>query len=146
MKLSEYAKKVGVSYVTAWRWYKAGGIAGYQIDTGTIIITEGQENDKVQKVAIYARVSSTENRADLDKQVKHLTNYCMAKGWQINHIVKELGSGKNEKRPKFLRMLADTSITIIIVESKERLAYYGFHYIKTILNAHGRQIKVVNFP
>jgi predicted site-specific integrase-resolvase len=40
MKLSAYADKVGVSYRTAWRWFKAGKAAGYQVDTGTIIITD----------------------------------------------------------------------------------------------------------
>jgi len=42
MKLSDYAKKVGVKYRTAWEWYKAGKIEGYQMDTGTIIITESE--------------------------------------------------------------------------------------------------------
>ena len=53
MKLSDYAKKVGVSHRAAWRWFKTGKIAGYQMDTGTIIITL-DEPEKVQKVAIYA--------------------------------------------------------------------------------------------
>jgi putative resolvase len=38
MKLHDYARKVGVTYKTAWRWYKAGKLKGYQMDTGTIIV------------------------------------------------------------------------------------------------------------
>jgi len=45
MKLSDYAKRVGICYKTAWRWYKAGLISGYQMKTGTIIITE-MDNSK----------------------------------------------------------------------------------------------------
>ncbi len=45
MKLSDYARKVGVTYKTAYRWYKAGKIRGYQMDTGTIII---QQTDAVR--------------------------------------------------------------------------------------------------
>jgi predicted site-specific integrase-resolvase len=37
MKLSAYARKPGISYRTAWRWFKAGKLAGYQTETGTII-------------------------------------------------------------------------------------------------------------
>ncbi len=43
MKLSDYAKKAGVHYHTAWRWFKSGKLKGYQMDTGTIIITEDDE-------------------------------------------------------------------------------------------------------
>ncbi len=39
MKLIDYAHKMGISYRTAWRWYKAGKIAGKQMDTGTILVT-----------------------------------------------------------------------------------------------------------
>jgi predicted site-specific integrase-resolvase len=44
MKLSQYAKQVGISYRTAWRWFKAGEIEGYQTHTGTVIITEPMTN------------------------------------------------------------------------------------------------------
>ena len=40
MKLSDYAKKAGISYRTAWRWWKQGNLTGYQLPSGTIIITE----------------------------------------------------------------------------------------------------------
>jgi hypothetical protein len=43
MRLHEYAKKMGVTYKTAWLWWKAGKLFGYQLDTGTIIITEGDK-------------------------------------------------------------------------------------------------------
>jgi predicted site-specific integrase-resolvase len=61
MKLSAYARKVGVHYRTAWRWFRASKIKGYQIDTGTIIITEDDVPGRSRKVAIYTRVSATEN-------------------------------------------------------------------------------------
>ena len=40
MKLSEYAKKAGISYRTAWRWWKQGNLTGYQLPSGTIITTD----------------------------------------------------------------------------------------------------------
>ncbi len=69
MKLSDYAKQLGVRYETAWRWFRDGKIQGRRIGPHTIIITEGQEEPaKVlsQRVAIYARVSSVENKSNLD--------------------------------------------------------------------------------
>ena len=76
VKLSAYARKVGVHYRTAWRWFKAGKISGYQMDTGTIIITEDDVPERTQKVAIYTRVSAAENRPNLDTQAERLSSYC----------------------------------------------------------------------
>ena len=69
MKLSVYAREVGVSYRTAFRWFKSGKIQGRQMGTGTIPITEPigahQTPEPPVKVAIYTRVSAAENRDDL---------------------------------------------------------------------------------
>lgn len=110
MKLSTYAKQVGVSYRTAMRWFKAGRIAGYQMPSGTIIITEKQPEEKaaierLPIVAIYARVSSAENKTNLDSQAQRLIDYCTARGYQIGAVVKEIGSGVNDSRPKLLKLL-----------------------------------------
>ena len=82
MKLIDYTHKMGISYRTAWRWYKAGKLQGKQMDTGTILVFEDEQRSSVasQKVAIYARVSSAENKANLDSQAERLVGYCMAKG------------------------------------------------------------------
>src|SRR5258706_196812 len=100
MKLSDYARKVGVTYKTAYRWYKAGQIKGQQMDTGTILIEEDRPH--VEKVAVYARVSSSENRDNLVSQAERLVAYCTARGYPIAHVVKEVGSGVKDSRVKFL--------------------------------------------
>lgn len=145
MKLSQYAKQQGVSYRTALRWFKAGTINGYQAPSGTIIVaTNEQPTLQAQKVAIYARVSSTENKSNLDSQAERLVAYCTAKGHQIAKVVKEIGSGVNDSRPKFLSLLEDQSISLIVVEHKDRGTRFGFRYIETLLKASGREIEVVN--
>jgi putative resolvase len=146
MKLSDYAREVGVSYHTAWRWYKAGKLRGYQMDTGTIIITEtvGEERALPPKVAVYARVSSHEMKENLERQAARLTDYCAAKGWQVHRIVKEIGSGVNDTRPLFQSLLADATVTIIVVEHKDRATRFGFAYLETLLALQGRRIEVIN--
>lgn len=144
MKLSDYARKTGVSYRTATRWFKAAKIGGYQMDTGTIIITEAEEEARPQKVVVYTRVSSAENRPDLNSQADRLVACCAAKGWQAHQVIKEVGSGIDDNRQQFLKMLADTSITVIVVEHKDRLTRFGFNAIETLLQGQGRRIEVVN--
>ena len=143
MKLSDYAKEVGVAYITAYRWFKSGKIRGYQMDTGTIIITEKDE-ERDQKVAVYARVSSHEMRDNLERQAERLVDYCAAKGWQVSQVVKEVGSGVNDNRKRFMALLADPNITIIVVEHKDRATRFGFNYLETLLGLQNRRIEVVN--
>jgi len=85
MKLSVYARQMGVHYRTAFRWFKSGLIQGRQMDTGTILITEPIEASASAptvplKVAIYTRVSAAENKANLEGQAKRLQDFCAAKG------------------------------------------------------------------
>ena len=114
------------------------------MDTGTIIITEDDVPERLQKVAIYTRVSAAENRPNLDTQTERLLSYCAAKGYQVHKVVKEVGSGINDNRRKLLKLLADPSMTVIVVEHKDRLTRFVFCYIETLLEQQSRRVEVVN--
>ena len=105
MRLPEYAKKLGVTYRTAWRYWQEGKIPNaYQLPSGTVIVEEEAEVAEVQKpdlgVVIYARVSSPENKNNLEAQADRLKHYCIARGYKIQRIVNEVGSGVNDNRRK----------------------------------------------
>lgn len=147
MKLVDYACTMGISYKTAWRWHKAGKIAGQQMDTGTILVTETvpvPQHVASPKVAIYTRVSSSENKANMDSQAERLVAYCTVRGYHVRKVVKEIGSGVNDNQPKFLALLADPSIGRIVIEHQDRGTRFGFRYIETLLKTCGRDIEVVN--
>src|SRR5260221_9365370 len=145
MKLSEYARQQGISYRTAFRWWEAGQIPGYQAATGTIIVHNPQAVPAApQRVAIYARVSSHEHQANLDRQAERLLSYCAAKGYQVSKVVQEIASGVNASRPKLLALLEDQAITLIVVEHKDRLTRFGFRYLDTLLKGQSRAFAVVN--
>jgi putative resolvase len=147
MKLADYAKQMGVRYETAWRWYRDGKIKGRRVGKHTIIITEDQETAPIAKpeqVAVYTRVSSAENKPNLDAQAERLVDYCAAKGYQVSRIIKEVGSGVNDARPKLLALLEDQNVTRIVVEHKDRLTRFGFRYLETMLRSQGRTLEVVN--
>ncbi len=145
MKLSQYAKQQGISYSTALRWWHQSVIRGYQASSGTIIVeTEGKPRAAEERVAIYARVSEASHRENLERQAERLTQYCTTRGYQVVKLVKEVGSGANESRPKLLSLLRDPLITRVVVEHKDRLTHFGFRYIETLLEIQGRTIEVVN--
>ncbi|MCD6472835.1 IS607 family transposase [Candidatus Aerophobetes bacterium] len=144
MKLSTYAKKLGVSYKTVWRLWKQGNLDAYQLPTGTVIVKDEVENKIPDKVCIYARVSSSENKDNLKRQSKRLEEYAIARGYQIYKVVEEIGSGVNDNRKKLTKLLKDKNYNKLIVEHKDRLTRFGFNYIQILFNQIGKKIEVVN--
>ena len=145
IKLSEYAKNHSVTYRTAWNRFKAGKIPNaFKDETGSVLIKVIKEGVDLNKVAIYTRVSSNENKANLETQAERLKAYATAKGYQIVEVIKEVGSGVNDNRKKLNKLLESDSWGVIIVEHKDRLTRFGFNYIETLINKEGRKIEVVN--
>jgi putative resolvase len=141
MKLSDYAKKIGVSYRTAWNHYKAGLIPNARkLPSGTIIVDDVVVRS-IERTAVYARVSSIENKTNLILQSKRVQDFCAAKGWVVSVVVEECGSGLNDSRKKLQKLLLDKSVTRIVVEHKDRLTRFGFNYIQDLW--HG-EIVVIN--
>ena len=59
-------------------------------------------------------------------------------------MVKEIGSGVNDNRPKLMKLLTDPGVTLIVVEHKDRLTRFGFNYLEQLLAMQGRRIEVIN--
>jgi predicted site-specific integrase-resolvase len=133
MKLSQWAKNVGLTYRGAYNLYKNDKIPGaYQLSTGTIIIPEEKQKQKTEWNVVYARVSSSENRPNLESQADRVSQFCTAKGWVVHEIVKECASGLNDQRPKLHKILTEKKATRLLVEHKDRLTRFGLEYIKTL--------------
>lgn len=143
MKLSQWAKLKGVSYKTAWRMWRDGRLPVHaeQLPTGTVVIHIPDE--ETGGVALYARVSSADQTADLDRQLVRLTEYAVAKRMPITDVVKEVASGMNGHRKGLTRLLSNSDVKVVIVEHRDRLARFGFEYIEAALAAQGRKIVVV---
>jgi putative resolvase len=62
----------------------------------------------------------------------------------VEKVVKECGSGVNDQRPQFLTLLAETSISHILVERKDRCSRCRVAYIQTLVNTQERELVMVN--
>lgn len=146
-KISEYARLNKVTVRTVWNWIKLGKVKIETSLTGRhLIIEEDYEANQRELVAVYARVSSSENKDNLEKQADRLISYANAKGYKIEKVIKEIGSGLNDERKGLISLLKDKSINLIIVEHKDRLTRFGFNYIETLLENENRKIEVINPP
>ena len=141
MKLSEWAKINSLQYKSAHRLFKKGQVPNSrQLPSGTIIVDEDKP-DKKEHVVVYSRVSSSENKSNLESQAERVSQFCNAKGWVVHEVVKECASGLNDQRPKLQKILKDGKATRIVVEHKDRLTRFGFEYIKTLFDG---EIIVIN--
>lgn len=147
MKLSEWSKKEGITYKTAWNWFKAGKlpIESYQTKTGTIIVKEKnkKEKNRIKECIIYSRVSSRDKKDDLERQMERCTNFAISNGFKIVNSYKEIASGMNDSRTQLIKLL-NTNVPYIIIENKDRLTRFGFNYIKTLFERLNIKIIVIN--
>lgn len=140
-KISEYARLNRVTVRTVWNWISQNKIHAEKLSCGWRVI---EEEHKMHSYAIYARVSSSENKSNLKRQEQRLLDFCAAKGWKVDKVVSEIGSGLNDERPKLEKILLDKSITHIVVEHKDRLARFGTNYIEKLMMLDDREIVVIN--
>ena len=152
IKASEYAKKMSLNVRTVYRYYHNGKIKGYQDkETGTIFIlnpfkNENNEDNLKNKVVLYARVSSIENKTNLESQLEKLRLFASSKGYQIVKEIKDIGSGLNDNRSKLNELFEKelNNFEILLVEHKDRLTRFGFNYIDILLKSHNKKIEVIN--
>lgn len=149
VKLSVWAKQYGISYKTAWKWFRDGKlpVKAEQSSTGTIVVFpehKAGDADTSPTVVLYGRVSSHDQKEDLERQMDRLRSFAYGKGWTVSKEVKEIGSGLNGNRKKLLDLLRDQSYGTIVVEHRDRLARFGSEMIEAALMASGRKVVVVN--
>ena len=144
VKLRQWAAREGVHYQTAWRWWRDGKlpVPARQTATGTILVEVPAADGVAEGVVVYARVSSHDQRTDLDRQVARVTQWVTGQGLAVARVVREVGSGLNGKRPKLCRILSDPSATVIVAEDRDRLARFGGEHLDAALAAQGRRVLV----
>lgn len=144
MRLRTWAEQQGISYVTAWRLFRDGKlpIPAEQLATGTIIVKPPIQT--ADGAALYTRVSSSDQKADLDRQLARLSEFAAAHRLRVIDTVKEVGSGLNGHRRALLRLLGNPLIGVVVVEHRDRLMRFGFEYVEAALKASQRQLLVID--
>ena len=103
--------------------------------------------NKNDKIVIYARVSTSKQKEDLERQIKFLKEYCVSNGYIVSEVYSDIGSGMNESRRQLNRLLEqvkENQIKKIVISNKDRLTRFGFGYIETFCSMFNTKIEVVN--
>ncbi len=144
VKFSEYARREGIVYRTAWERYRHGRIDGAFMDASGHVVVPHPEVTRLGKAVVYARVSSHPQAEDLERQAERLVGYANARGLQVILVVKEIASGVNDFRPKLSKLLQDDSWRTLVVEHRDRLTRVGFGWFELFLSEQGRVVDVAN--
>ena len=151
VKVGEAATILGVSIQTLRRWEKTGYLMPQRKSEGnTRYYDLDQLTDKKisenDLTAAYARVSSHDQKADLERQAEVLATYCAKQGWTYE-IIQDLGSGMNYQKKglkKLIDMILEKKISRLVLTHKDRLLRFGAELIFTLCEIKQIEIVVIN--
>ncbi|MFE3555582.1 IS607 family transposase [Streptomyces sp. NPDC059193] len=148
MNLKEWAKAQGVHPQTAYRWFREGTlpVPAQRVGTRVILVNveAGTAPEVVGGLGLYARVSSHDQKPDLERQVARLSAWAAKAGHRVVRVESEIASGMNGSRSKVRRLLADPGVTTVVVEHKDRLGRMNVELVEAALSAHGRRLVVLD--
>ena len=152
---------MGIHPNTLRRWEREGKIRVVRTPKGRRRIPEsevkrllgikeeegkGIKGDVKKRVAIYARVSSYDQKNDLERQKEELIVNAVEKGYEIKDIITEISSGLNENRRglrKLFKLVENREIDKVLVTYKDRLTRFGFRYLKEFFKSYNVEIEVL---
>lgn len=145
MNLKEWALEQGVHPVTAYRWYREGKLPVPARRAGRLILVDPvPKPGRLGRVTAYCRVSSADQKADLERQVGRVVAGATERGLAVDQVVTEVGSGMNGHRRKLTKVLSDPAVDVLVVEHRDRLTRFGFEHLQASMGACGRRIVVLD--
>ncbi len=135
MNLAVWAERNGVARVTAYRWFRAALLLVPARKVGWLILVDDPSvpAGPHSGTAVYVRVSSADQKADLDPQVARVTAWATWATTQripVDEVVAGVGSGFSGHRGAFLALLRNPAVRRIVVEHRDRFCWFGSEYVQ----------------
>ncbi len=154
-KPHEFAQLVGVSVKTLQRWDTLGRLKAHRSPSNRRYYTHqqhltylgGNAPSADRYAVIYARVSNRAQKDDLANQVQFLREFANARGWIIDQVIEDIGSGLNYRRKHWNTLLTDAlngKVSRVVVAHNDRFIRFGFEWFAELLKNHGVDLVVVH--
>lgn len=153
-KPKDFDELLGVSVKTLQRWDRDGIWKANRTPTDRRYYTYDQylqfkgiktKNDR-RDIVIYARVSTRNQKDDLQNQVDFLKLFCNAKGMIVNQCIEDFGSGLNYNRKKWNKLFDDVMgnrIKTIVITNKDRFIRFGYDWFEKFCEKFNTKIIIV---
>lgn len=159
-KVGEFAKFLNVTVKTLQNWDKQGTLKAYRTPTNQRFYTEEQLNQVLnfsndnqgEKYGLkigYCRVSTPNQKNNLENQEEYLRSYTNAKGVILDEVLTDIGSGIDYNRKNFnkiLELVEAKEVSEIYVTYKDRFVRFGFEWFNNFCEKHGAKIIILNQP
>lgn len=152
MKSSKVLKILNISRQTLVKYVKNGDIRvvmqtnkQYDYNEEDVYRKAGLSENRVN--VVYARVSTSKQKIDLENQAETLINYCNANGVKVDKVYKDIASGMNFDRKQFRSMLEDVlnyRISSIYITYKDRFSRISFDMFERLFLEYNCKIIVIN--
>ena len=150
VKIGEASKILGVNAQTLRRWEEGGVIQPAKRTPKGTRLYSLQEllgvNDLAYPTIAYARVSSSDQKEDLERQHAVLEAFCNKNGWRTE-IIRDLGSGMNYNKKGLLRLLellVHGQMSRLVLTHKDRLLRFGAEIVFRICELKGIEVVIIN--
>jgi len=154
LRPKEVCQRLGISYSTLSRWVREGRIkairtAGgkYRVPESEVKrVAEGLPISREVRAVIYARVSFSDQRSDLERQVEYLTQYCASRGYRVVDIITDVASGLKTDRKGLMKLfnyVVNRQVDVVVITYRDRLTRFGFEHLEYFFKQYGVRIEVV---
>ena len=155
LKPRKFCEIVGISYSTLKQWVREGRVKVLRTSTGRWRIPYSEverilglkTEEKEVRAIIYTRVSSSDQKSDLERQIHYLTQYCSAKGYRVVDVLSDVASGLKTNRRGLLKLfnyVVNKRVDVVVVTCKDRLTRFGFEYLEYFFKQYGVRIEIVH--
>jgi excisionase family DNA binding protein len=154
LRPKEVCQRLGISYSTLSRWVREGRIRAIRTAGGVFRVpesevrrvAEGLPISREVRAIVYARVSSADQKSDLERQIQYLTQYCSSKGYRVVDVLSDVAGGLKTDRRGLLKLFdyaVNRQVDVIVVTYRDRLTRFGFEYLEHFFKQYGVRIEVV---
>ena len=146
IRLTDWGRQYGLDPQSTWRMLKEDRLPpALKVEkVGRIWYVMLPDEEPILLTVGYARVSSHEQKSQLELQANRLWAYAGQNSITLDRVVSEVASGLNDRRPKLRRLLADNHVGTVLVEHRDRLARFGVGMVEAMLQARGGSLVVID--
>ena len=145
IRLTDWGRQYGLDPQSTWRMLTEGRLPAHlQVErVGRLWYVVLPDDEPVLLTVGYARVSSHDQKSQLEPQANRLWAYSGQNSIAMDRVVSEVASGLNDRRPKLRRLLSDPKVGTILIEHPDRLARFGVGMVEAMLEARGGGLLVI---
>jgi putative resolvase len=149
--LSRWARRCGISYRTAWRWFRRGklpeNVVAEQMPTGTILVRDERflrrTDELADEAVIYARINPRQHPSAMSEQIESCRSFCTARGWIVTKIVREAAPGVGSQRAKLLRLI-EKRVPRLVVATTSVVSRFDFRFYEMFWQNMDSELVVVD--